>query len=163
CKEAITRSAHARKNKRARPSARATFRFLKLPARGRQDRQPAKRPATSTQSARLGNPTSDTAARPRELFVAEQSARGPSEDKKSDRPRQYIRATGYKHFRRRACASPRLSSRFAAKSEAPSKFPERPAQRPEHAGGGSFQLCGRINGPAPSRNRRARPRDSVRY
>src|SRR5258707_13945933 len=115
----------ARRKKPGRRSTRSEFQFRKSSARERQDRQSAKPPATSTQSARLGNPTSDTAARPRGLFVAEQSAQRPSEDKKSDRPRQCIRATGYKHFRRRACASPRLSSRSEATSESASKFPER--------------------------------------
>ncbi len=131
----------ARRNKPAHRSARSEFRFRKSSVRERQDRQPAKLPAASIQLARPDNPTSDTAARLPALFVAEQSVRGPSEDKKSDRPRQCIRATGYKHFRKQLCASPRSSSRFAAKSETPSRFPERPAPRPEHACYWSFQLC----------------------
>src|SRR2546423_9928652 len=89
----------ARKNKPAHQSARSGCRFRKSLARERQDRQSTKPPATSTQSARSDNPTSDTAAQPRELFVGEQSAREPSAGKKSDRLRQCIRVTGCKHFR----------------------------------------------------------------
>src|SRR6266436_4960886 len=131
----------ARRNKPAHRSARSEFRFRKLSARERQDRQSVRRPATSKRLVQLDSPRSDTAARLPALFVAEQSVRGPSEDKKSDRPRQCIRATGYKHFRKQLCASPRSSSRFAAKSETPSRFPERPAPPLEHAWYWSFQLC----------------------
>src|SRR2546423_6230695 len=90
----------ARKNKPAHQSARSGCRCRKSLAQERQDRQSTKPPATSTQSARSDNPTSDTAARRRALFFAEQSAQEPSVDKKSSRLRQCIRVTGCKHFRR---------------------------------------------------------------
>src|SRR5205807_5060420 len=91
----------ARKNKPAYQSARSGCRYRKSLARERQDRQSTKRPPTSTQSARSDNPTCDTAAQPRELFVGEQSAREPSADKKSDQLRQCTPATACKRFRRR--------------------------------------------------------------
>src|SRR5437870_6163341 len=60
----------ARRNKPAHRSARSEFRFRKLSARERQDQQPAKRPAASTQSARPDNPTDRKSTRLNSSHVA---------------------------------------------------------------------------------------------
>src|SRR5207247_3326734 len=98
----------------------------------KEKRQFGKQSSTMTTFATLGNPTAGFVLRPRGLFVARQSARKPSADKKSDRLRQCIRATACKRFRRRLDASRRSLLPFAAKSEAPSRFPAQSMPPPGH-------------------------------